>query len=128
VCRRRRRIAVVIRCLCWCRRRRCIAVVVRCLCVCRQPLYCVLLPCIAIVVCCCVDTKVRLCHDIVLSRVDGRVETRCGRVLATRGGMSHITLSFSALMGNVQWNRYTDQSKTIKGMGWSKKLLKNNCW
>jgi hypothetical protein len=54
--------------------------------------------------------------------------TRHRRVSATRGGMSHDTLSFSALMGNVHWNRYTDQSNTIKGMGWSTKSLTNNCW
>ncbi len=59
--------------------------------------------------------------NIVLRRVDDTY----GRVSATRGGMSHDTLSFSALMGNVQWNRYT---KTIQGMGWSRKLLQNNCW
>ena len=41
--------------------------------------------------------------------------------------MSHDTLSFSALMGNVHWNRDTHQTKTIKGMGWSTKSLQNNC-
>jgi len=42
--------------------------------------------------------------------------------------MSHDLISFSALMGIVHWNMHTHQSKTIKGMGWSIKLLQNNCW
>jgi hypothetical protein len=54
--------------------------------------------------------------------------TRNRRVSATCGGMSHDTLSFTALMGNVHQNRHTYQSKTIKGIGWSTKSLQNNCW
>ena len=39
--------------------------------------------------------------------------TRYRIVLATPGGMSHDALSFTALMGNLHWNRDTHQYKTI---------------
>ncbi len=42
--------------------------------------------------------------------------TRYHRVLATRGGMSYDALSFAELIGDVHWNRFTHQLKTIKGM------------
>ena len=54
--------------------------------------------------------------------------TRYHRVLATRGGMSYDALSFAELIGDVHWNRFTHQLKTIKGMDWSTKLLHNNYW
>ncbi len=50
------------------------------------------------------------------------------RVLVTHGGTSYDGLSVAVLIGDVHRNSHTHQLKTIKGKGWSTKLLKNNYW